>query len=240
VVNILSFSSEQSEDKAKSKIKVKGQRTNKEYHGKKAVLTTIKTVEDQWVESDIPVTVQHYGDATPEALERRGKFEANKRSADSKKITLDVFHVQTPSGEPWDIGQLHYVEIPPEGIFDVFECTDLTYSVSTDDVKTSLTLSPPPAVAASGGSANPESLPELPNEYVGIGNTRRAAAGVTFKTGKYPSPWSGPSLLVLPFVALTSAIAQSFSRTLLSDIESNYNAPALKLPDNYKTPGEEL
>ena len=239
-VNILAFSSEQSEDKAKSKIKVKGQRTDKEIRGKDAVIETVKEIEDQWVESDIPLIVQHYGDATPEALERRGRFEANKRSAASKKVSLDVFHIQTPSGEPWDIGQLHYVEIPPEGIFDVFECTELTYTVTTDEIKTALTLSPPPAVATSGGSANPSSLPELPNEYVGIGGSRRSAAGITFTPGKYPAPWSGPKLFVLPFVALATAISKSFSTSLLSGLESSSNSPVLKLPEDYRSPGEDL
>ena len=228
-VNILSFSSEQSEDKAKSEIKVKGQRTDKEVRGKDAVVETVKKVEDKWVGAYIPCCVQHYGDATPEALERRAQFEANKRSSASKEISLDVFHVQTPSGDPWDIGQLHYVEIPPEGIFDIFECTKLTYDVNADsEIKTTLTLSPPPSTGL-GASAGGMSLPALPSSYVGIGNSRRMSAGVTFTPGTYPSPWSGPSLLVMPFVAMISSVLSG--RTLLSSLNGKRSVP-LKLPEH--------
>ena len=67
------------------------------------------------------------------AIERRARFEmAAKRSAKSKKITIEVFHVQTPSGSPWDIGDTHYVEVPPEGIFDVFEVTELELPVDAE------------------------------------------------------------------------------------------------------------
>jgi prophage tail gpP-like protein len=242
-VNILSFSAEQSEDQAKSKIKVKGQRTKKDVWGKDAVVDTVKEVEDQWVGTNIPITVQHYGDATPEALERRAQFEANKRSSASKQVKLDVFHVQSTSGEPWDIGQLHYVEIPPEGIFDIFECTDLTYTVSGSELKTSLTLSPPPAKGTSGSSKSgvTGSLPEMSNQYAGIGNSRRIAAGITFAPGSYPSPWSGPTLSVLPFVAVAEAVIKSNmqSDSLLNDLADNIGKKMpLKLPANFRSRGE--
>lgn len=236
-MNILSFSSEQSEDSSKSKIKVKGQRTQKDVWGKDAVIETVKEVEDQWVSNQTPICVQHYGDATPESLERRARFEANKRSAASKKVTLDVFHVQSASGSPWDIGQLHYVEIPPEGIFDLFECTELTYTVQADqELKTSLTLSPPPAGGASmstGGFMS--SLPSGISDYVGIGKSRMATAGVTFAPGQYPSPWSGPNLLLLPFKALASAVTGTESQSLFANLQVS-NKPPLALPKNYVSP----
>ncbi|MBO4228454.1 phage baseplate assembly protein, partial [Bradyrhizobium neotropicale] len=150
--NILTFSAEQSEDEAKSKIKVKGQRSEKKKWGEEALLKTFKEVQDSWVKDFVPQTVQHYGDADDKTLERRARFEANKRNTESKKITLEVFHVQTPSGQPWDIGNTHYVEVPPEGIFDVFECTELTYTVDAEKtLKTTLVLSPPPSGGAGGG-----------------------------------------------------------------------------------------
>lgn len=231
-VNILSFSSEQSEDKAKSEIKVKGQRTDKEVRGKDALVETVKKVEDQWVGSYVPCCVQHYGDAKPEALERRAQFEANKRSSASKEVNLDVFHVQTPSGNPWDIGQLHYVEIPPEGIFDIFECTKLTYTIQADgELKTSLTLSPPPSTGLSASTSG-LSFPALPSQYVGIGNSRRASAGVTFAPGRYPSPWSGPSLIVMPFIALTSMLLKG--KSLLSNMNGKNPAPE-RMPEHYRS-----
>ena len=102
--NILTFSAEQSEDKAKSKVKVKGQRSKKDIRGKKALEKTHKTVTNSKVKSKNLLTVQHYGDATDKELERRARFEMNKRNSASQKITIEVFHVQTPSGQPWDIG----------------------------------------------------------------------------------------------------------------------------------------
>lgn len=193
--NILSFSAEQSEDQAQSEITVKGQRTPKNMWGEDAVLNqTVKIVQDDWVPSFAPVIVQHYGDATEEALERRARFEANKRSSRSKQVTIEVFHVQPQSGAPWDVGQMHYVEIPPEGIFDMFECTAVNYTVENDrTLKTTLTLSPPPTGQASvTGLAAFENMPD--DLLIGAAS-RRAALGVTFAPGTYPSPWSGPSLV---------------------------------------------
>lgn len=231
-VNILSFNAEQSEDKAKSRIKVKGQRTKKTIRGKDAVVETVTEVRDQWVTAEIPVTVQHYGDATPEALERRGRFEANKRSSESKKVRVDVFHVQTPSGNPWDIGQMHYVEIPPEGVFDLMECTDLTYTVQADRIQTSLTFSPPPAAAATGSPLDTQ----FRSQYEGIGNSRRLSAGVSFAPGGYPAPWGGPSLVILPFVALATSLFTSTKKALFSSMDKSSSAPPLKLPESYRTP----
>ena len=98
--NILTFSAEQSEDEAKSKVKVKGQRTKKNKWGKKALEKTFKEVQERSVKDFVPLTVQHYGDADDKTLERRARFEANKRASASKKVTIEVFHVQSPSGSP--------------------------------------------------------------------------------------------------------------------------------------------
>lgn len=189
--NILQFSAEQGEDTSKKKIKVKGQRSKKGVRGEDAILNTIKEGEEEDLESNIPTTVQHYGDATPEALERRARFEANKRSSASKKVTIEVFHVQSTSGEPWDVGQIHYLEIPPEGIFDEFECTEISYSVkNNDELKTTLTLSPPPSKATKGDGKPTSNLPEMKSDSSNKGSSRKAAKKVS--DGKYPAVWKGP------------------------------------------------
>lgn len=193
--NILAFSAEQTEESAKSEITVKGQRTGRDVWGEDAVLNgTTAIVKDKWVQSYIPITVQHYGDATKEALERRARFEANKRSSRSKTLTVEVFHVQARNGEPWDVGTLHYVEVPPEGIFDTFECTAVNYTVTNDEtLKTTLTLSPPPK----GGSASVGGLESFESAAGEInGAARKRQFGVTFAAGSYPQPWSGPVLAV--------------------------------------------
>ena len=225
--NILSFSAEQSEDKAKSKVKVKGQRTAKDVRGEKALLQTIEETEDQWVGANIPLIVQHYGDGTPDALKRRAKFEMEKRSSESKSVTLAVFHVQSSNGDPWDIGKTHYVEIPPEGIFDEFECTELTYEVQNDKtIKTTMKMSPPPS--KSGGGAG--SLPQIATGVGSLGSSRRALSGITFGPGQYPAPWTGPVLVSLnPFPALVTIATR-----LGSVISQTKNTPPLTLPDSFK------
>ncbi|MGY3615658.1 phage baseplate assembly protein [Bradyrhizobium sp. USDA 10063] len=206
--NILSFKAEQSEDEAKSKIKVKGQRSEKKKWGEEALFKTFKEVQDSWVKDFVPQTVQHYGDGDDKTLERRARFEANKRNSESKKITIEVFHVQSPSGQPWDIGNTHYVEVPPEGIFDVFECTELTYTVQADKVlKTTLVLSPPPSGGAGGGGGGGGGF-GLANLNLNMGQARRSQAGVALSADEYPAPWSPPMLAELPQITLVEAAAQ--------------------------------
>lgn len=167
--NILRFSADQSEEHDRSKITVKGQRTNKTVWGEEAVLNVLKTAKKGGLETDVPFIIQHYGDGNPEALERRAKFEADKRNAQSLRVSVDVFHVQTPSGAPWDLGTLHYVEVPPEGVFNVLECVELQYTVDAQGtLKTSLTLAPPP----SSNSGKPVS------DKAASGKQRRAQLGV--------------------------------------------------------------
>jgi len=167
--NILSFDADQSEEHEKSRIIVKGQRTNKAVWGEDAVLNVLKSAKKSGMDADVPYIVQHYGDATPDALDRRAKFEADKRNAQSLRVTVDVFHVQTPSGEPWDLGTLHYVEVPPEGIFNVLECVEITYTVDAQGtLKTTLTLAPPP----SSNDGKPVS------DKASMGQQRRSQLGV--------------------------------------------------------------
>jgi len=220
--NILTFSAEQSEDKAKSKVKVKGQRTKKGIRGKKALEKTHKTVENKSVKSKNLLTVQHYGDATDKELERRARFEMNKRNTASKKITIEVFHVQTPSGQPWDIGNTHYVEVPPEGIFDTFECTELTYHVNAEtELKTTLTLSPPP----SGGSEGSEGGFGLSNLNMDMGSARRSQANIPIPADGYPEAWSPPQLGDLPFMSLADELARA-----ALEPQQQAEAPPLTLP----------
>lgn len=195
--NILTFSAEQSEDNQRAEVKVKGQRSPNESWGEDAVLETEKTVTDGSSTNKAVVTLQHYGDATPEALERRATFEANKRNAASKEITIEVFHVQS-QGAPWDIGNIHYVEVPPEGIFDPMECTSLTYTVDADKtLKTTLTLNPIPAGGVSGGSAGLGFELDGLFDLIGIGKSRKAAKGTALQAGFAAMNWGGPALSIV-------------------------------------------
>jgi prophage tail gpP-like protein len=234
--NILSFNAEQSEDQANSEITVKGHRTDSNTWGKDAIVTPVETVKDEWVGANIPLVIQHYGDATPEALQRRAKFEADKRSSESKKVNVTVFHVQSSGGVPWDIGNLHYVEIPCEGIFDVMECIDLTYEVDANNtLQTSLVLAPPPSSGISGGASgvssglmSTNSLSSI-SDLVSQGVSRRIQAGVQLIAGQYPSSWSGAALSAIanPVTIVTTAI----NSLLRPTSENEKTTPPLKLTD---------
>jgi len=201
--NILSFSSEQGEDDKKTEITVKGQRTKKDVWGKDAIKDTKITLRDSNSSSTtkIPFVVQHYGDATPEALRRRGEFEAHRRNEQAKKVKLDVFHVQSRNGMPWDIGTLHHVSIPPEGIDGDFEVIELEYDVQNDKtLKTSLTLSPPPKKKSSSG--------------LGSAANKTPASNKTSST--YPQNWDAPSLT--PLIGEELKEAQGLDRVAIGSI----------------------
>lgn len=227
--NILTFSAEQSEDKAKKKVKVKGQLINKDKWGEDAVLKGVIELEDDLLSSDIPVVVQHYGNGTPEALERRARYELNKRMAKSKNVTIEVFHVQA-QGTPWDVGNLHYVEVPPEGIFDVLECTRLSYSVDAEGtLKTTLTLAPIPN-SGSAGAAGAGPLANLPQETADellMGEARKADAGVSYDNA-YPAPWSMPQFS-LKEVPLIGAVVNALSGAL-SSLANKSERPPERIP----------
>lgn len=177
--NILSFSTDQSEGSERSQITVKGQLTSPESWGESAVIPTIKTVKDSVVESFIPIVVQLFGNATPELIDRRIQYEANKRTSKSKKVTVEMFHVQQTDGRPWDIGGLHLVSIPPDGVNDLMEITDLTYNVGINSLTTTITLSPPPAKAKSNGDGPRGILSDVPERN---GESLPPSAGLSEQT----------------------------------------------------------
>jgi hypothetical protein len=219
--NVLDFNASQSESRANSKIVVKGQRSDPKIFGRDAV-NRIKVIQDNWVTSDIPLTIQFYGDATDENLERRGKFEADQRARQAKEVTIEAFGLLQESGEPWDVGILHYVEIPPEGIFEVMECTGVDYTIDAEGtLKTSITLGPPPSTSISGGSGAlgsagllGQAIPGL-LDALALGNARRQQLGVTTRPGDYPFSW-GPANLAVDIGQIVQQVA---SNLLLQDVK---------------------
>lgn len=232
--NILSFSATQSESQAQSEITVKGQRIEKGKWGEEAILqNTVTVFNDSWVPTFSPIVVQHYGNGTVEALERRARFEANKRSSRSKQLQVDVFHVQA-QGAPWDVGNLHYVEVPPEGIFDMFECTELEYHVSAEgELTTSLTLSPPPS-----GQKSASGLDVFEGTEQSIqGVSQQAARGVTVAQGNYPFPWSGPTIKKIQqpaAVGIVAALAGVTGLDIIAQQGAPYSPP-MTLPVEFDT-----
>jgi len=218
-MNILEFSAEQSEEDQKSEVKVKGQRSKKDKWGEEATLKTHKTTKNKRMKSYVPFTIQHNGDADEKTLERRARFEMNARAAKAKKISIEVFHVMSMGG-PWDIGNLHYVEVPPEGIFDMFECTELTYTVNAkDELKTSLTLSPPPSAGGGEGFG-------LSSINFNTGGARKSQAGISMVVGQFPDAWLPPDLSILPFMSAAESLAQLEKE----NSEDTSSPPPLTLP----------
>lgn len=227
--NVRDFNAAQSESRANSKIVVKGQRSDPKIFGKDAV-ERIKVLKDNWVVSDIPLTIQFYGDATDENLERRGKFEADQRARQAKEVTVEGFGLIQDSGEPWDIGTLHYTEIPPEGIFEVLECTGVDYNVTGDELNTKITLGPPPSMSISGGAGSLGSagllgaaIPGL-LDAMALGRARQRQLGVTTRPGDFPLSW-GPANLAVDIGQLVQQVA---SNLLLQDVKT---PPPDKIPE---------
>lgn len=223
--NIISFSAEQSEEQANSKIKIKGHRHKKGVRGKDAIVEREKEIEDHWVEAYIPLTIQHYGDATDEALERRGKWEADRRAAESKRVTIEVFDMKTASGVPWDIGLLHYVEVPPEGVFDTLECIELEYKADTESCRTTLTLAPPPSKGISGGGSGGggSSLTgiDIASEVLATNTQRRTQAGVEIVPGFYPSSWTSADLSIVNIIPNVIGAIAAVVNSLTDDEPEN-------------------
>jgi hypothetical protein len=234
--NVLRFSAEQSEDEDRGEIKVKGQRTPKDTWGRDAVANTFKIVQNSASTNKAPVTLQHYGDATDEALERRANFEANKRVSASKSITIEVFHVQS-NGAPWDVGNVHYVEIPPEGIYDAFECTGVDYDVNAKDtLKTTLTLAPLPSAGVGGGSTGFDINNLVPaiSELVSFGLSRKALLGITVQPGQFPASWGSAELSIIePAKSVYQKNKKNNTDLGLDDAE----AVPLKLPPAFQENG---
>lgn len=155
--NILEFTVEQSEAPKNSEIKAKGQRTKKNVRGREAVNRekTVRPKSEGGIKRFTPLGLQfNGGDGTDDSLMRRAKFEADNQNQDAKTVKVDVFHVMSRTGAPWDIGQVHYVQIHTEGVFEPMECTELNYVCNSEKtLKTSLTLSPLPGASGMGGGS---------------------------------------------------------------------------------------
>jgi prophage tail gpP-like protein len=225
--NILSFSTDQAADKERSEVMVKGQRVRPADWGELAVLPTLDRVADDAARLFSPTTVQVFGDADEATLKRRTQYEANKRAAEAKRITLEVFHVQQSNGEPWDLGRLHYVEIPPAGVFGFFEVVELNYDIQNDKtLKTTLTLAPPPVKAKPAATGALSSLPE-PSEAPASPAGRKEKFNCP---AEFASSWDAPSLTQVGSLSPGDA-------DLLGGIEVAQARPPSSLPPSYKGAG---
>lgn len=226
--NILEFSSSQSDEHQASEITVKGQRTGPKFHGKSAIQQK-ETIKIEGTSEYAPFVIQLNGDAASGRMKRRGQAERTRRRQKDNEITIDVFHVQSRSGAPWDLNQTHYVEVPPEGIFGEWVVTELEYTCNhKDKIQTQLTLSPKDndssmpgqAGIASGSSSLSGSLlsrfaslavaaTSLTSDRTTRGIARMAQLGIAVMAGSYPLSWidrgAGPSLVPTPSPSVSPA-----------------------------------
>lgn len=226
--NILSFRTEQSGDQERTEVLVKGQRNDNDVWGADAVLKTMARIRDGSGIGFSPITVQLFGNATDDLIDRRARYEMNKRTSEGKQISVEVFHVQQRSGEPWEIGSIHYVEIPPAGVFGQFEVIGLEHKASGDELTTTVKLAPPPTedAPASAGMSPLDSLPELPDDGV---------AGIAARISKYGASelvtsWAKPTLSGVDAIFKLLDVGNQ----LLMDVSDKSNLPRLTLPPGFK------
>lgn len=223
-VNILSFSATQSDGVGNSEITIKGQRSGLKYHGKEAVMNKIK-ITNPSVTDYSPVIHQLNADASPDRLKKRAKYENDRATQESKTITIDVFSVQSTSGEPWDLNVKHYVEIPPEGIYNEFVVDSLTYFCEArGTLKTELKLVPV-AQSDDGGSAGTMS------DAQAYGIAQSAAAGLVYTPGTFPSPW------IIPVIENVLTMGGAPSPAPVAPPTTNITLPEViptTLPKGYK------
>jgi prophage tail gpP-like protein len=223
-LNILSFDATQSDGQGNSSITIKGQRSGMKYHGKEAVMNKIVTMNPS-VSDYSPVIHQLNADASSDRLKKRVKYENDRASQHCKEITIDVFSVQTMDGSPWDLNVTHYVEIPPEGIYNEFVVDSLTYFCEAKGtLKTELKLVP----VAQGGDGTGGGAT---SDAAAYGKSQSAAAGLTYTQGQYPSPWViSPILNVL---SLGGAPSPTPETPVTTELTLPVTVP-LKLPKGYK------
>lgn len=230
-INILSFSTDQAEDIDRSQVQVKGQRIEKEVWGEPAIIPPRILGINKAVSAFKPLTVHLYGNGTKPLLEKRAQYEINKRTAKSKEITLDVFHIQQTTGEPWDIGVIHYVEIPPAGVFGNFEVTALEYVVDADQtLKTRLTLSPPPVKLSSGDGASDATgfMNDVrDNDQPIIADTRRSRTGAAGTE----RVWKQAEIDMTEPDTVKNAIGDATDSGILTDVYDNVTRPPDRISD---------
>lgn len=231
--NILTFGAEQSADQERQEVQVKGQLIDKDKWGDDAVIPTVKKVKDGSVPGKSPITVQLYGDAPDDLIQKRAEYEANKRAAQAKRVTVEVFHVQQAGGAPWDIGVQHFVSIPPVGISMVMEIVDLEYTVDADKtLKTSLTLAPPPVSNTGSVGGSMAAGLDVLTEFA---NTVQTQTDTTIPTALSAS-WAGPSLVAVVVAPTVALVADALAA--LDDVNNTRAKPPSKLPPSFKGSGE--
>lgn len=130
--NILRFDSDLSADEERRRIVVKGQRTAPSSFGRAAIVPPVLPLSDATAPEDGGITVRAYGDATTATLEAAGAYDYSRRVANGRDVDVEVFGVLQSTGQPWDLGVRHHIEIPPIGVSTVMEAQRISYVIDED------------------------------------------------------------------------------------------------------------
>lgn len=142
--NIISFDADLRGDVERREITVTGQRTEANVWGEAAIIPPVLRLSDGTIPEDGDLTVQMYGSATPDALQRAGTYDYNRRVAAGREVSVQLFGLLQSTGEPWDLGVRHQVQIPPAGVAGEFQASSLSYAIDHDArLRTNISLHPP-------------------------------------------------------------------------------------------------
>lgn len=151
--NIVSFDADLRGDVERREITVTGQRTEANVWGSEAIIPPVLNLSDGTIPEDGDLTVQMYGSATPDALQRAGTYDYNRRVAAGREVNVQLFGQLQSTDDPWDLGVRHQVQIPPAGIAGEFEVTSISYVLDHDATwRTNLSLHPPLTRTEGGAS----------------------------------------------------------------------------------------
>lgn len=221
--NVLTFRTDQLGDLERSEVTVQGQLNNVGDWGANAILGNVRRVADGAVQGFAPVTTQLYGNGDEASLQRRAQYESNKQATGAKQISVEVFHVQQSNGEPWDLGDVHYVEIPPAGVAGSFEVVQVEYKVdATRTLKTRLTMAPLPvsAVSAAATGLDAISIPDF------------GASLASVNVGALAQSWTGSTLSDITST-ITDAVNDVTAGILQEVEDAAANLPPLDLPAGF-------
>ncbi|MGE3645451.1 MAG: hypothetical protein AB7F96_16505 [Beijerinckiaceae bacterium] len=180
--NIIEFNVGQTQEKKRGKIKATGTRVLSKETNRKGTLTPqgIVQMKNVKIEGDWVVWVD--GDHTPKSVKRRAKYEANRRDAASKTVSVTTFGLTAPDGKAYRVNNQHYVEVPSESVYDMLRLKSLEFTASKDEITTTLSLGPIKSLTNKLGGASGAAKAKSA--------VKRQQAGAKIVPGQYPEDWN--------------------------------------------------
>jgi len=211
-LNILEFHTEQGSDNSNDTVLIKGHVNKKGVRGKAAITeprnTQYRSQDNNATGRNKPLTLQRYFENDAAGLERRARWELERRAAESNRVNVKVFDVIDQNGAPWALGKIYPLTVPTESIDGDYECIRINYSVSADAVaETTLTLAP-----------RPQQVPAQDRNRL-AGKPADTTPARTSENNKPVKGWKGTDIIQAPLPPLEGA-----------NVSDDYNS-LLKRPD---------